>query len=132
MYSKSELFNPPHKKGMLWKIIFAMTSALKPFSDSSKEVIEEVTNFVVNMLSLYPVLVRFFFIVGLLLFDFHTMFYSFRRVSRLKPQKRVEVLNRWLHSKGIVRNFARALLVLINSAFFEHPVYIKRIGYPWV
>lgn len=134
MYSKSELFNAPMRRGIIWKAVFGLCQALNPFPEEveAKVFLDEVANFIVNVVSLYPPLVKLSFIAGLLLFEFHTIFFKLKRVSKLKIDERLRIFKRWLYGKGIIRDFARAFLAITNSAFFEHPYYMRKVGYPWV
>jgi len=118
---------------MTKRIFLALINALNPYPERD-DLEEEVYNFIVTLLSLYPFIVRIALFVGLLFLEIYPLFSlkSFKPFSFMKHEKRVKIIEDMLCKKpGVRRNLARAFKALVQMAFYEHPWYMKKAGYSW-
>lgn len=136
MYSKSRLFDTPAPKlpSITRRTLLSVISALNPYPEYGREIEEEILRFTINMVMLYPFIVRFALFCGLIFLEIYAMFSpkGLRPFSMLSRERRLDLLESMLQKgPGIRRNLVRALKALVQLAYYEHPSYIKKTGYSW-
>jgi len=115
------------------RIFLSLINALNPYPEE-EDLEGEVYNFIMNLLSSYPLIVRIALFLGLFFLEVYPLFSlkSFKPFSFMNHEKRVKIIEDMLERKpGIRRNLARAFKALVQMAFYEHPWYMKKAGYSW-
>ncbi len=111
----------------------SIVNTLNPYPEV-KEYEEEVFNFIMKLVSFYPLLVRIAIFTGVLFLEVYPILSlkSLKPFSFMKHEKKVRIIEEMLEKKpGIRRNLARALKALVQIALYEHPWYMKKAGYSW-
>jgi hypothetical protein len=115
------------------RIFLALIEVLNPYP-GEREFEEEIFNFIMKLLPLYPFLVRVALFAGLFFLELYPVFSlkSVKPFSFTGYEKKLSIIEEMLQKKpGIRRNLARAFKALVQMAFYEHPWYMKKAGYSW-
>jgi len=115
------------------RIFLALIEVLNPYP-GEREFEEEIFNFIMKLISLYPFLVKLALFAGLFFLELYPIFSlkSVKPFSFTRYEKRLSIIENMLQKKtGIRRNLARAFKALVQMAYYEHPWYMKKTGYSW-
>ncbi len=82
-----------------------------------------------ELLGELPWLLRWALLAGLFLFEWSALFLAGRRFSRLPPNERLAVLDRWHHGTATVRVALRGLLTPLKLTYFADDEVAAALGY---